>query len=214
MRKKTRIDYPKISVVSLIQRASDVAAACTRDHKELNDAGLDWKKVENLESLIAPCSDIEAEYSYQKQQKKEKTAHMRKRMAQCLSLRDSTIKAARAAFILAGIKANVPSFPRKRSGASLIQDLSDIAAFCHLNADQLKKTPFDFNLAEKAAQTAKELSDELATYEYIKSEPSKFLEKRNRTCKEIYKTMVDICGIGRHVFWNDPDRRKAYKSRD
>jgi hypothetical protein len=32
--------------------------------------------------------------------------------------------------------------------------------FCRLNADQLKETPFDFRIAEKARHTVKELSDE------------------------------------------------------
>jgi hypothetical protein len=160
MRKIPDTNYPKIAVDSLIQRASDIVAACRRDREELCEAGLDWKLVENLGKLVSPCTDVEAEYRYQKCCDREKTAQMRDRMVQCTQLRDDTVKAVRNAFSSAGIKAAVPSFPRKQSGASLIQDLSDIAMFCRLNADQLKETPFDFRIAEKARHTVKELSDE------------------------------------------------------
>ena len=52
MRRKPDNDYPKIAVDSLIQKASDIVAACRRDQKELSESWLDWKIVEKLDALI------------------------------------------------------------------------------------------------------------------------------------------------------------------
>ena len=210
MRIKPDNNYPKIAVDTLIQRASDIVAICRKDRKELCEAGLDWKNVEKLAALIDPCTDIEAEYRLQKSCDLEKTAHMQDRMVQYTKLRDATVKAVRYAFLSAGINAAVPSFPRKRSGASLIQDLSDIATFCRLNAGELKNTNFDFNLADKARSAVEELTDELADNDLRKIQPSEVLEKRNRICNELYETMVEICAVGKKNFKKDPQRKKAY----
>ena len=213
MRKKPDNNYPKIAVDSLIQRASDIVVICRKDRKELCKEGLDWKLVENLAALIDPCTDMEAEYRFQKSCDQEKTAQMQERIVQCTKLRDAMVKAVRTAFLSAGIKAAVPSFPRKQSGASLIQDLSDIAAFCCLNAGELKNTNFDFSLADKARSTIEELTNELADNDLRKIQPSKILEKRNRLCNELYKKMVEICAAGKKAFENDPQRKKAYRIR-
>jgi hypothetical protein len=211
MRRKPDTDYPKIAVATLIQRASDIVAACDRDRNELCEAGLDWKNVEKLAGLIVPCADIDAEYRYQKQTDREKTALARDRVVQCCKLRNTTVNAVRAAFTLAGIEATVPVFPRKQAGAGVVQDLSDIAMYCHLNAEKLKKTHFDFHMAEEAENAAKELSEALAENGYNKTNPSELLEKRNRLCKELYEAMVEICGLGRNVFRKDVLRKKAYR---
>jgi hypothetical protein len=213
MLRKPDTDYPKIAVASLIQRASDIVAACRRDRKELCEAGLDWKNVEKLDSLIVPCADIDAEYRYKKQTDREKTALVHGRVAQCRELRNTTVKAVRTAFILAGIEATAPIFPRKQASSGVVQDLSDIAVFCQLNAEQLKKTHFDFRMADKAGRAAKELADALAEYAYNKTRPSELIEKRNRLCKELYEIMANICKIGKIIFEKDPLRRKAYRTR-
>jgi hypothetical protein len=90
----------------------------------------------------------------------------------------------------------------------------DIAMFCRLNAGELKNTNFDFSLADKAHRTVEVLTEELAENDLKKIQPSEILEKRNRLCNELYKTMVEICAIGRQVFRKDPLRRKAYRPRD
>jgi hypothetical protein len=213
MRRKPDTNYPKIAVATLIQRASDIVAACRRDRKELCDAGLDWKNVEKLSGLIAPCADIEAQYRNQKQNDREKTALVHDRVVKYRALRNTTVKAVRAAFVLAGIEAAVPVFPRKQAGAGVVQDLSDIATFCQLNAEQLKKTSFDFRMADKAGNSAKELAEALAENGYSKTRPSELLEKRNRICRELYEAMNDICKIGRLTFEKDPLRRKTYRIR-
>jgi hypothetical protein len=213
MRRKPDTDYPKIAVATLIQRASDIVAACNRDRKELCEAGLDWKNVEKLAGLIAPCADMDAEYRYRKQTDREKTALVRDRVVQCCKLRNKTVNAVRAAFTLAGIEATVPVFPRKQAGAGVVQDLSDIAMYCHLNAEKLKKTHFDFQMAEEAENAAKELSEALAENGYNKTNPSGLLEKRNRLCKELYEAMNDICKFGRLTFEKDPLRKKTYRIR-
>jgi hypothetical protein len=213
MRRKPDTDYPKIAVASLIQRASDIVAACRRDRKELCQAGLDWKSVEKLAALIVPCADIEAQYRSQKQNDREKTALVRDRVVQCRELRDATVKAVRVAFISAGIEATVPVFLRNQAAAGVVQDLCDIAMFCHLNVEQLKKTRFDFRIADEAGKAAKELAETLAENSYNKTRPSELLEKRNQLCKELYENMADICAIGRQTFEKDPLRRKTYRTR-
>jgi hypothetical protein len=154
---------------------------------------------------------MEAGYRLQKRNDREKTALVRGRVVQCRALRNATVKAVRIAFISAGIEATVPVFPRKQAGAGVVQDLSDIATFCQLNAEQLKKTRFDFRMADKAGRAAKELSEALAESAYNKSRPSELIEKRNRLCKELYEAMVEICGLGRNVFRKDVLRKKAYR---
>jgi hypothetical protein len=91
MRRKPDNDYPKIAVDSLIQKASDIVAACRRDQKELSESWLDWKIVEKLDALVSPCADIAAEYMYEKQTGREKTAEMRDFMLRCCTLRDTLI---------------------------------------------------------------------------------------------------------------------------
>jgi hypothetical protein len=70
---------------------------------------------------------------------------------------------------------------------------------------------FDFRMADEAGRAAKELSDALAENAYNKTRPSELIEKRNRLCKEMYETMVEICALGRNVFRKDVLRKKAYR---
>ena len=213
MRNKPDTDYPKIAVDSLIQRASDIVAACRRDQKELSEAGFDWNSVEKLNAMISPCTDIEAEYRLQKETSREKTVETRNFMLRCCTLRDTLIKAVRASFTLTGFDDTLPDFTRSRDSAGVVQDLSDISVFCRLNAEQLKKTPFDFQKVDEAKRAVYELADALAENEYRKSLPSEHLENRNRLCKELHEAMVAICVTGRYVFRKDPLRRKAYRIR-
>ena len=214
MRRKPDNDYPKIAVDSLIQKASDIVAACRRDQKELSESWLDWKIVEKLDALVSPCADIAAEYMYEKQTGREKTAEMRDFMLRCCTLRDTLIKAVRASFTLTGIEDSLPHFTRSRDSAGIVQDLSDISVFCSLNAEQLKKTPFDFQKADEAGSAVKELANTIAENQCRRSTPSKTLEKRNQLFRELYEAMATICVIGRFVFRKDPLRRKAYRIRD
>jgi hypothetical protein len=83
-----------------------------------------------------------------------------------------------------------------------------------LNAEQLKKTPFDFQKADEAGSAVKELANTIAENQCRRSTPSKTLEKRNQLFRELYEAMAAICMIGRYVFRDDPLRRKAYRIRD
>jgi hypothetical protein len=209
---KPATDYPKMAVAALIQRASDVTVACCRDKKELCRAGLDWKDVTLLRGLLVKCADKEAEYQYKKEHDREVTAKMRERMAQCEKLRDQTARSVRRAFLSIDIAPEMPVFLRKRGGAEIVQDLSDIAVFCRMNAANLKRARFDFKLADEAAQTSKNLALELAEARYDKTTPSELVEKRNRICRELYNLAVEVCDKGRKVFKDEPLRKNAYRS--
>jgi hypothetical protein len=212
MKTKFGPDYPKIAVASLIQRASDLVTACRRDEKELRMAGLDWKYVEMLGGSIAKCADKEAEYQYQKDKNTEETALLAEYVRSCEMLRRDVAEAARIAFSLAKAEVPLPRIRGARSRIDLVQDLSDIAVFCRIHEEPLKKGRFNFSLVDKAARTAKELSDRLAEAAFQKSTPSTLLEERNRICRKMHEAAVEICRIGRKVFRHDRFMKKAYIS--
>lgn len=120
--------YPKISIASIVQHANDIVFACRNDRSELEKAGLHWEDVEHLATLLVECSDADAQWRVQKENSVFTTAHQKKYLQECRTLRSRLAANIRDALKILGSDTKLPGYKEWWVQCDLVQDLNDLAA--------------------------------------------------------------------------------------
>jgi hypothetical protein len=204
--------YPKISVTSLVQRASDLGVLCRRDRAELERAGLSWPAAEELHAAMNACVDTDVRWLLTRESGKAATYELGLYVRRCRKLRSDCTTAIRNALQAAHATIACPSFRESRTRPGLVQDLSDIAVYCRINRPTLEQGNFNFSLAETAAATVSQLATALARVQVDRESERENLDARNAAHRKLYRDVLAICRIGRDAFKNDPGNRRNYRT--
>jgi hypothetical protein len=205
--------YPKICIASIVQHANDIVFACRNDRTELEKAGLHWEDVELLATLLVKCSEADADWQIQKGKSVSATTNHKKYLQECRNLRSRLAANIRDALKILELDIKLPGYKKWWVQCDLVQDLNDLAVMCRINHEQFAKTCFDFELAEKAAVTSKELSKSMADLIISRDYHLPQHQKHHTAIyKELYDLIKKVSLYGRKAFRDDPLRKKNYHS--
>lgn len=203
---------PRVCMATLLQKANDIAVACRRDRSELEAAGLDFEKVENLASLGLECTFVEAKWRVSERECVSETAALEEYIKECRRKRSDIAKKINAALVF--YPAHIPDPPvlADKSRASLIQHFCDLHVYIREYGEELRRGGLDVALKDEALELMQELSDRCISTVVNRNGPELLKRKRNRMCQEIIRSICDICGFVRTVFRHDDPRLKDYRS--
>ncbi|HEX2959075.1 MAG TPA: hypothetical protein VHO70_19725 [Chitinispirillaceae bacterium] len=204
--------YPKISIASLIQRASDITNTCYHDKEDLLKVLLPWDRVEQLAELIPLLSEADSLYQLQLECNAVATAKLYEYIDECKKLRTKLRAAINTAFKLCGHKLKIPGMSQKREQCEIAQDLNDLAVVCQKNRESFSKVHFDFKLEERAVQACVKLSAEVADLALDREcvETREFTI-RKKIYDELCQVATEICLYGNNAFCDKPERKRLYR---
>ena len=166
-----------------------------------------------MDILIPELTYAHAEVQLQKEAITGETRKHKEYVKKCEELRSRLVRDIRDAFSSCGIKQKLPAFSKHRQKIDLIQDLNDLATLCRNCKDVFTNIYFNFKLSEQAAIHSKQLSLEVARIDLLhETNTSDEVEKRNKIYFDMFNQMAAICRCGRNAFWDQPERRKLYRS--
>ncbi len=207
----SRTGYPKVEISSLLQRANDIALACRRDKKELEDAGLNWAIVDSLVKLSNECLWLNAKLVVEKSKCTSGTRRLDQFEKECRDFRSSIIRKMRAALELHPAPVPVLSYSEDRSRAKLIQDLCDLYVIIRENGPALARGGFDISLGERACERMQALSDLSVATVVSRNIPDELIKERNCLCHELMDLIMAICSLARGIFRVDDPRAADYR---
>lgn len=203
---------PRVCMATLLQKANDIAVACRRDRSELEAAGLDYEKVENLTTLGLECTFVEAEWRVSERECRSETAALEEYTKECRRKRSGIARKINAALVFYSARIPDPPVPADRSRASLIQHFCDLHVYIREYGEELRRGGLDTALKDEALELMQKLADMCTRTIVNRNRPELLKRKRNRICQEIIRSISDICGFVRTVFRHDDPRLKDYRS--
>jgi hypothetical protein len=96
--------------------------------------------------------------------------------------------------------------------AGLIQGLNDLAVLGKANPQLLSDIQFDMSLLDKATEAAAALSPLLAGVSVYKLGDKETKKVRDQAFTHLKEAVDEIYRFGQHVFWQNDERRKGYRS--
>ncbi len=162
--RKKHSKIPKISVASLVQRGSDLAAICRRDRTYLQRSGLPWEHVVAMHKAALELAESDAVWRVENDRRLLLTHKMKKLVATAFMLQKMVVRRMRVANALSGLNLKIPSFSERRSQADIIQNLNDLSVLGYYYIKNFKKWEIEPPLLRQAAVESKLLAERLAAH--------------------------------------------------
>ena len=201
---------PRFSIATLIQRGADISIAARMDKPELIACSLNWALVDEIDHLIKPSSEADADWKLAQEKRVAQTKQLEEFCAHCRKFRNRVM--AQLRFFAADNTALPPLPICKKTVArvELVQDLFNLYLYCKNNASHLTPIFPDDTTMVTAYDNSNKLSELMADTVLRREALEEFQIVRNERCNRLYYLIKEVTAVARLAFKKDDPRLKKY----
>lgn len=202
---------PDRPVDVLAAQADTLLVEAQADKEALTAAGLDWKLVEDLNTLPGALRFCQAEWMSDYRARQEAQKQWNEKSPIAYELRDEMLHHFSFAYRKHNdINQKVKRIRDGNSHADMIQDLIELAVLAGKYPEPLAAINYDTGLNDKARTTSHEMAELLAMNNGAKDDSGKVKQLRDNAFTLLTERMREICAFGQYVFWKNPERKTKY----